>query len=257
MDLGLSGKVAIVTGGSRGIGRATAAALLKEGAAVMVSSLRPESVKAAVGDLESLGKVAGQACDVAVEEDVARLVGETVRRFGRLDVMVANAGIAGTYHNLADMPAAEFDRMIAIHIRGTFLCGREAARAMRAGKTPGRIVTISSTSAYECDPGGGHYNAAKAGLVGLPRSMANDIAAWGIRVNSVAPGWIYTDMTVTDLPKRGVKIDNLGVMPRAGEPEEIAAAILFLASSACDFLTGATLVVDGGQMIVAPKIPAH
>jgi 3-oxoacyl-[acyl-carrier protein] reductase len=256
VDLGLKEKVAIVTGGSRGIGRATAGALLKEGASVMVSSLRPDSVQAAVAELKPLGRVEGLACDVSVEEDVVRLVGETVRRLGRLDVMVANAGIAGTYQNLADMPVAEWDEMIGIHMRGTFLCGREAARAMRAAKTPGRIVTIASTSAYECDPGGGHYNAAKAGVVGLTRSMAIDFAPWGIRVNTVAPGWIHTDMTVTDIPKRGVPIEGMGVLPRAGEPEEVAAAILFLASGTCDFMTGATVVVDGGQMIVAPKFSA-
>ena len=155
------------------------------------------------------------------------------------------------------MQVSDWDQMIAVHMRGTFLCGREAARAMRASKSPGRIVTLASTSAYECDPAGGHYNAAKAGIVGLTRSMAIDFAPWGIRVNAVAPGWIYTDMTVNDLPRRGVPIPNLGVLPRAGEPEEVAAAIVFLSSSVCDFVTGATLVVDGGQMIVAPKIPAH
>lgn len=254
MDLGLKGKVAIVTGGSRGIGRAAAAALLKEGAGVVVSSLRPESVQRAVAELSPLGRVEGIPCDVSKEEDVVRLVGETVRRLGRLDVMVANAGVADPYKNLADTTVAEWDRMIAIHMRGTFLCGREAAKAMRDAKVPGRIVTIASTSAYECDPLGGSYNAAKAGIVGLTRSMAIDFAPWGIRVNTVAPGWIHTDMTVNDVPPRGTKIENLGALDRAGEPGEIAAAIVFLASGACDFMTGATLVVDGGQMIVAPKM---
>jgi NAD(P)-dependent dehydrogenase (short-subunit alcohol dehydrogenase family) len=254
MDLGLKGKAAIVTGGSRGIGRAAAAALLKEGAAVVVSSLRPESVQRAVAELSPLGRVEGVPCDVSNEEDVVRLVGETVRRLGRLDVMVANAGVADPYKNLADTTVAEWDRMIAIHMRGTFLCGREAAKAMRDAKIPGRIVTIASTSAYECDPLGGSYNAAKAGIVGLTRSMAIDFAPWGIRVNTVAPGWIHTDMTVNDVPPRGTKIENLGALDRAGEPGEIAAAIVFLASGACDFMTGATLVVDGGQMIVAPKM---
>jgi NAD(P)-dependent dehydrogenase (short-subunit alcohol dehydrogenase family) len=254
LDLGLKGKVAVVTGGSRGIGRAIAAAFLREGAGVVVSSQRPESVRAAVKELGPLGRVEGIPCDVVKEDDVARLVGETVRRLGRLDIMVANAGVSDPYKNLADTTVAEWDRMIAIHMRGTFLCGREAARAMRAAKIPGRIVTISSTSAFECDPLGGTYNAAKAGVVGLTRSMAIDFADWGIRVNTVAPGWIYSDMTVNDLPKRGVPIENLGVLPRAGEPEEIAAAVLFLASNICDFMTGATIVVDGGQMIVAPKM---
>jgi len=255
MDLGLKGKVAIVTGGTRGIGRAAAAALLKEGASVMVSSLRAESVQAAVKELGPLGQVAGTPCDVSVEADVARLVAETQRRFGRLDVMVANAGIASAYVNLADLSVADWDQMIAVHMRGTFLCGREAARAMRATKTPGKIVTIASTSAYECDPGGGHYNAAKAGIGGLTRSMAIDFASWGIRVNAVAPGWVYTDMGAIDLPPRGTPLDGVGVLPRAAEPSEIATAIVFLASGACDFLTGTTLVVDGGQIIIAPKLP--
>ncbi len=254
MDLGLKGKVAIVTGGSRGIGRAAAAALLKEGATVLISSKRPGSVGAAVEELRPLGRVDGLPCDVAVEADVARLVSETVKRHGRLDVMVANAGISDPYKNLIDTSAAEFDNMVAVHLRGTFLCGREAAKAMRDGKRPGRIVTISSTSAIECDPLGGTYNAAKAGILGLTRSMAIDFAEWGIRVNTVAPGWIHTDMSVADLPARGVPIEGLGVLRRAGEPEEVAAAILFLASGACDFMTGATLVVDGGQVIVAPRM---
>jgi NAD(P)-dependent dehydrogenase (short-subunit alcohol dehydrogenase family) len=254
MDLGLEGKVAIVTGGSRGIGRAAAAALLKEGAAVMVASLRPGSAGVAVKELKHLGRVEGTLCDVAVEADVVRLVQETVKRFGRLDVMVANAGVSDPYKNLADTSVAEWDRMVAIHMRGTFLCGREAARAMRDAGIPGRIVTIASTSAYECDPLGGSYNAAKAGIVGLTRSMAIDFADWGIRVNSVAPGWVHTDMTTGDLPPRGTPIENLGPLKRAGDPEEVAAAILFLASDVCDFMTGTTLIVDGGQMIVAPKM---
>ncbi len=254
MDLGLREKVAIVTGGSRGIGRAAAKALLREGASVMLASLRKDSVDAAVKELASHGRVDGMACDVATEKDVLRLTQETVRRFGRLDVMVANAGVADPYKNLLDTTVSEWDRMIAVHLRGTFLCGREAARVMRDAKIPGRIVTLASTSAFECDPLGGSYNAAKAGIVGLTRSMAIDFADWGIRVNGVAPGWIYTDMSTSDLPPRGTPIENLGVLKRAGEAEEVAAAILFLASEACGFMTGTTLFVDGGQMIVAPKM---
>jgi NAD(P)-dependent dehydrogenase (short-subunit alcohol dehydrogenase family) len=253
MDLGLEDQVIIVTGGSRGIGRAVAEAFLKEGAHVMIASLRPESVEKAVKDLGRLGSIEGMAADVAVEEDVVRLVRETVRRFDRLDVMVANAGIAGASFNLADMPVEEWDRMIEVHLRGTFLCGREAARAMRETGRRGRIVTVASTSSYQSDPLSGHYNTAKAGMVGLTRSMAVDFAEWGIRVNSVAPGWVRTDMTVDEIPPPGQRFENCGVMPRVGEPEEIASAILFLASENCGFMTGATLVIDGGQIIVAPK----
>ena len=253
MDLGLTGKIAIVTGGSRGIGRAAAVVLLKEGARVVVASVRPESVEAAVRDLRPHGEVHGIPCDVAVEADIVRLVTETVRRLGSLDVLVANAGTGGVYTNLADLDVAEWDAMIGVHLRGTFLCGREAARAMRARGTHGRIVTVSSTAVYEGDPLLGHYNAAKGGIVSLTRSMAADFAPWGIRVNGVAPGWVRTDMTRDDLPARGVAMENLGVLGRPGEPEEIATAIAFLASGVCDFLTGTTLVVDGGQIIVGPK----
>jgi NAD(P)-dependent dehydrogenase (short-subunit alcohol dehydrogenase family) len=254
MDYGLKGKVAVVTGGSRGIGRAIAAAFLKEGAAVMIASQRETSVAAAVKELGSGGRVEGITCDVAREEDVKRLIGETVRRFGRIDAMVTNAGIADPYKNMIDTPVEEFDRMIAVHMRGTFLCGREAARVMRDQGIHGRIVTISSTSGLECEKHAATYNAAKAGIIGLTRSMAIDFAPFGIRVNTVAPGWIRTDMTVNDLPARGVPIGNLGALDRGGEPEEVAAAVLFLASDACDFMTGTTLVVDGGQMIVAPQM---
>jgi NAD(P)-dependent dehydrogenase (short-subunit alcohol dehydrogenase family) len=254
MNYGLKDKVAVVTGGSRGIGRAIAAGFAKEGAAVMIASQRAASVAAAVKELGAGGCVEGIDCDVAREEDVKRLVGETVRRFGRIDAMVTNAGIADPYKNMIETSVEEFDRMIAVHMRGTFLCGREAARVMRDQGIRGRIVTISSTSGLECEKHAATYNAAKAGIIGLTRSMAIDFAPFGIRVNTVAPGWIRTDMTVNDLPERGVPIENLGALDRGGEPEEVAAAVLFLASDACDFMTGTTLVVDGGQMIVAPQM---
>ena len=254
MDLGLAGKVAIVTGGSRGIGRAAAAALLREGASVVVASQRPESLEAAVAALQELGTVRGIQCDVAIEADVVRLVQQTLDQLGRLDVMVANAGVSDPYKSVLETSAAEWDRMSAIHMRGTFLCGREAGRAMRAAGTPGRIVTVASTSGFECEPEAASYNAAKAGIVGLTRSLAIDLARYGIRVNTVAPGWIYSDMTSGDLPTPGVPIEGLGALTRAGRPEEVAAAIAFLASEVCDFMTGATIVVDGGQMIVSPKM---
>src|SRR5439155_11086399 len=157
-----------------------AAVVVREGASVRLASLRKGTLDAATRQLASLGRVESLTCDVTSEADVKRLVQETLRRFRRLDVMVANAGVADPYKNLLDTSVAEWDRMIGIHMRGTFLCGREAARAMRDAKIAGRIVTISSTSAFECDPLGGSYNAAKAGIVGLTRSMAIDFADCGI-----------------------------------------------------------------------------
>jgi len=252
MDLGLTDQVAIVTGGSRGIGRAAAEALLREGAKVVVSSVRPASVEAAVKELSAVGTVEGIAADVAVEADVVRLVAETVNLFGGLDVMVANAGIDGDVVNLVDMTVAQWDEMMAIHLRGTFLCGREAARAMRDGGRLGRIVTVGSTSGFASEASGGHYCAAKSGIHGLTRSMAVDFAQWGIRANCVAPGWVRTDMTVDYIPPPGEPLVGCGVMDRVGTPEELANAIVFLASERCGFLTGSTFVVDGGQLIIAP-----
>jgi NAD(P)-dependent dehydrogenase (short-subunit alcohol dehydrogenase family) len=256
MDLRLKDRVAIVTGGSRGIGRATAEAFLREGARVMICSARSASVEAALKDLQSLGTVEGIPGDVADEETVVRLVSETERRLGPLDAMVANAGIAGEEANLADMSVEEWDRMMAVHLRGAFLCGREAARAMRASGRRGSVVTVGSVSGSESDLEGGHYNTAKAGMEGLTRSMAVDFARWGIRANCVAPGWVLTDMAIPYIPPRGEPLENCGVLGRAAEPEEIANAILFLASEASSFVTGETLVVDGGQLIAAPDAAA-
>jgi len=252
VDLGLKDQVAIVTGGSRGIGRAAAEALLREGAKVVVASVGPASVEAAVKELSAVGTVEGIAADVSVEADVVRLVAETVNIFGGLDVMVANAGIAGDLVNLADMTTAQWDEMMAIHMRGSFLCAREAARAMRSGGRRGRIVTVGSVSGFESEASGGHYCAAKAGIHGLTRSLAVDFAQWGIRANCVAPGWVRTDMTVDDIPAPGESITGCGVMDRVGEPRELGNAIAFLASESCGFMTGSTVVVDGGQLAYAP-----
>ena len=252
MDLRLKDRVVIVTGGSRGIGRAAAEAFLREGARVMICSARSASTEAALKDLRSLGAIEGIPGDVADEETVVRLVSETERRLGPLDVMVANAGIAGEEANLADMTVEQWDRVMAVNLRGAFLCGREAARAMRASGRRGSIVTVGSVSGIESDLEGGHYNAAKAGLHGLTRSMAVDFARWGIRANCVAPGWVLTDMAIPYLPPPDQPLENCGVLRRAAEPEEIANTILFLASEASSFTTGETLVVDGGQVIAAP-----
>jgi len=251
MDLGLKDQIAIVTGGSRGIGLAAATAFLREGARVMISSVRPASVEAALKELQALGTVEGIACDVAREEDVVHLVAETVRRFGRLDVMVANAGIAGDEVNLADMTTEQWNQVMDVNLRGVFLCGREAARAMRSSDCRGRIVTVGSVSGLMSDVAEGQYCTSKAAVHGLTRSMAVDFSHWGVRVNCVAPGWVRTDMAAEFIPPPGQKSENCGVLNRVAEPEEIGNAIAFLASDACGFTTGETFVIDGGQTILA------
>ena len=250
MDLGLEDQVVIVTGGSRGIGHAAAEVFLREGARVMISSVRPDSVEAALKKLQPLGTVEGLACDVAVEADVIHLVTETVRRFGRLDVMVANAGVIGATANLADLTTAQWDQVMDVNVRGVFLCGREAARAMRESGCAGRIVTVGSASGLHFEVGAGHYCASKASVHGLTRAMAVDFAQWGIRVNCVAPGWVRTEAAAAVLPPPGEPLEGYGVIKRAADPEEIGSAIAFLASDVCGMTTGATYIVDGGKTIV-------
>jgi 2-dehydro-3-deoxy-D-gluconate 5-dehydrogenase len=253
MDLGLAGKVAVVTGGSRGIGRAAAEAFLDEGAAVVVASKNADSVERATSELAGRGIVKGVVCDVSVEADIVRLMRTAREQLGRLDAVVSNAGVAGGHVNAADMPTDVWEQVVNVHLRAAFICSREAARIMREDGTPGRIVFVSSVAAYEGDPILAHYNAAKAGMNGLVRALAGDFADWGIRVNGVAPGWVNTDMNAGILPPPGVPIENFGVLKRVAEPAEIAAAIVFAAGYATDFMTGTTIVVDGGQTIVGPR----
>ena len=250
MDLGLEDQVVIVTGGSRGIGLATAKVFLREGARVMIASARTDSVEAALKKLHPLGAVEGLACDVGREEDVVQLVAETVRRFGRLDVMVANAGIIGATANLADLTTEQWDEVMDVNVRGVFLCGREAARAMREAGCAGRIVTVGSASGLHYEVDAGHYCASKASVHALTSAMAVDFAQWGIRVNSVAPGWVRTEAAEAVLPPPDEPLEGYGVIKRAADPEEIGSAIAFLASDVCGFTTGETHFVDGGQTIV-------
>lgn len=252
MNLGLSGAGCIVTGGSRGIGRATAEVLLREGASVAVLSRRQGSIDEAIAALAPLGTVHGFACDVADEDDVAATIALAHERLGRLDVLVANAGIAGTQAAMTDMATSAWDEVMHVNLRGAFVCCREAARRMRAAAVGGRIVIVSSATVFQAEPRLGHYNTAKAGLIGLTRSLAVDLAASGIRVNCVAPGLTDTDQSRAYITP-GMTV---GAMNRAGTPAEVAAAIAFLAGDACGFVTGATLVVDGGQAIAGMEGPA-
>lgn len=187
----------------------------------------------------------GVAGDLSIEDDAVRVVAEAARTMDGLDVLIANAGIVGASVNLADMPVAEFDRVVSVNLRGTFLACREASRVMRDAGTGGRIVIVASACAYLVEPNAGHYNATKAALLGLARSLAVDLGEWGIRVNTVAPGLTDTDQTV------GYVTDDLkiGVANRAAAADEIASVIEYLALDAPDFMIGASVVVDGGQTI--------
>jgi NAD(P)-dependent dehydrogenase (short-subunit alcohol dehydrogenase family) len=244
----LGGKIAIVTGGLSGIGAAVAAKMVEEGATVIAADLAAEAT--------TLG---GESCsplrvDVADPDSVGVLVDQVMRRHGRLDCLVNSAGIG------ADTPFLEttlesFDRIMAINLRGTFIVGQAAARAMRAGGG-GSIVNIASVSGMVGNLGRSAYGASKGGVVTLSRVMAVDLAAMGIRVNVIAPGPVETPLVArVHTPRiRGEWVSRVP-MHRYGRPEEMAGAAVFLCSDEASYVTGHVLAVDGGFLGAGLPMP--
>lgn len=243
-------RVALVTGGTRGIGFAVARALAREGAGLVVCGRDEERVEAATAELESRGAtVAGVACDVADPAQVEALAAETSRLFGRLDVCVADAGVCPAAA-LDEMDAAFLDGVLAVNVRGLFLTTQAAARLMRP--TGGAVVHVGSVSGVVTGPEGGEaaYEASKAAVHALTRACAVELAPHGIRVNAVAPGWVATDMTAgIDEATRAAYLRGVP-LGRFARPEEIAEAVLFLAGDDASGITGTTFVVDGGLLAV-------
>ncbi len=248
-EASFAGKVALVTGGTRGIGLAVAQALARQGAGLVVCGRDAERVEAAAAELESRGAtVAGFACDVTDPAQILALAADTERLFGRLDICVADAGVCPEAP-LDDLDADFIDEVLAVNVRGLLLTTQAAARLMDAG---GSIVHLGSVSGYVTGPEGGEavYEASKAAVHALTRACAVELAPRGIRVNAVAPGWVETDMTAgieDDLRATYLRGVPLG---RFGRPEEIADVVLFLAGADASGITGTALVVDGGLLAV-------
>lgn len=245
----LLGKVALVTGASRGIGRDIAIELAKAGANVAVNYAGSEArANEVVQEIQSLGREAfAVQCDVASAESVAEMVKQTIDRWGSLDILVNNAGI--TRDNLImRMKEDEWDDVINTNLKGVFLCTKAVTRQMMKQKS-GRIINISSVVGESGNAGQANYVAAKAGVIGLTKTTAKELAPRGITVNAVAPGFITTDMTdkLTDEIKEGM----LKMIPLAkfGEPKDIANAVTFLASEDSRYITGQTIHVNGGMVM--------
>lgn len=240
-------KAVLITGASRGIGREIALTFAENKAKVVVNYSGSEEKAQAVVDeiIASGGEAIKIKADVSDESEVKAMIKETVKTFGRLDVLINNAGI--TRDNLLmRMSEADFDDVININLKGVFLCTKAVTRQMMKQKS-GRIINISSVVGISGNPGQANYVSAKAGVIGLTKSNAKELASRNILVNAVAPGFIATDMTDELTDEQKEQIYDLIPLKKLGSPKNVADAALFLASDHADYITGQTLQVDGGM----------
>ena len=247
----LEGKVALVTGASSGIGRATAVRLGREGATVGVNYRSDEDgAREAVRKIEEAGgKAVGIQGDISVEDDAKRLVRETIEAFGDLDILVNNAGVQ-TKSPFLEMSLEEWQKVISVDLTGTFLVSREALGHM-VGRGGGVIVNMSSVHQRIPWPNFAHYATAKGGMKLLTETLAMEFASRGVRVNAVAPGAIETPINAEKFedPEQRKEVEAMIPWNRVGQPEEVAACVAFLASDEASYITGHTLFVDGGMSL--------
>jgi NAD(P)-dependent dehydrogenase (short-subunit alcohol dehydrogenase family) len=248
----MNNKVALITGASSGIGRATAEAFAAQGARLVVAARRQDELDSLVAAIETRG---GQATairtDVSVAAEVERMVAHAIATFGRLDYAVNNAGIEGRFAAITELAEEEWDRVLGINLKGVFLCMQHQARAMLTAGNGGAIVNVGSVNSFLGFATGAAYCTSKHGLIGLTTSVSAELASQGIRVNLVCPGIVDTPMHQRLRQDIGDAVYDQGVLPsvhlkRAGRPEEIARAIVFLCSDEASYITGTTLTPDGG-----------
>jgi NAD(P)-dependent dehydrogenase (short-subunit alcohol dehydrogenase family) len=252
---GLRGKRVLVSGGSSGIGLATARRFLEEGSRVFLTGLDPREVDGALAGLRPSGEVSGLACDVSLEADVAPMMAAALGALSGIDVLINNAGTARREAFLAIAPG-DWDRIIAVNLRGMFLVAQAVSRHMVERGGGGVIINMSSTNGLAGEEDYAHYNASKGGVLLLTKTMAVELGKHGIRVNALCPGYIRTPLNEAISASMGggaFEADYARAripLGRAGQPGEVAAAYAFLASEDASFIHGTALVVDGGQLAV-------
>ncbi len=239
----LKNKTAIVTGGRQGIGRGIVLALAKEGCNVVVADIILEDCKKVVAEIQKMG-VRGLAvkCDVSKKEEVDNLILETIKNFGKLDILVNNAGIY-PFISFLEMKEADWDRVLDINLKSVFLCSQAAVKEMKSG---GKIVNISSIASFVGFEGLTHYCASKGAINSMVRALALELAHKKINVNAVAPGAIDTPGASSGSEEQTKQTIAAIPWARMGTPEDIANAVVFLASEKADYITGQTIIVDGG-----------
>lgn len=249
MQFDLNERVALVTGGSRGIGRAIALALAGAGARVIVNYKgNTAAAEAAAGAIEAAGgRALAIQADITDQAQVDQLFKQALDAYGRLDILVNNAGITRDTL-LLRMKDDDFDAVLNTNLRGAFLCTRAALRPMMRARS-GRIITITSVVGLIGNPGQANYAAAKAGLIGFTKSIAREVASRNITVNAVAPGYIETELTdVLNDQQRSTILEHIP-LGRLGQPEDVAGLVCFLASDQACYITGQTIAVDGGMVM--------
>jgi gluconate 5-dehydrogenase len=247
----LTGRVALVTGGSRGLGLEMAEGLAEAGAALMVCARRDEWLTPALADLRGRGyTVEGTICDVSSADEVRRVVDKTLDAFGKIDILINNAGISWGAEPEA-MPLDKWRKVIDVNLTGAFLCSQAVGREM-IKRASGRIINVASIAGLHASVTGPHYvaySASKAGLMGLTRELAASWGRYGIRVNAIAPGFFPSRLTEGVIERADASLKECCPIPRVGAAGELKGVAVFLASDASSYITGQTIVVDGGRTI--------
>jgi len=245
----LSGQVAIVTGAGKGLGWAIAERLARDGANIVIAEIDRQSGEARANEIKKMGRESlAIPTDVSRWSEVENMVKQTMARFKQIDILVNNAGILGPYHPVMEYPEDIWDQVIAVHLKGTFLCCKAVLPVMKMQKS-GKVVNMGSVAGKEGNANMSPYATAKAGIIGLTKTLGKEMAPYNVRVNCVSPALIETDMAKEMTPEQRALLTSKIPMGRLGKPEEVAAVVKFLVSEESSFVTGQCYDISGGRSV--------